>query len=308
MRKLYPNRAKSRSPPDGQHPNGIVAEPRRRRIAKHIVIWIGLTFCCASLQVIPTYAADVREIIRQGAITLRSDWAADPDYAYVERDEVQKNEQVTSKTFQVVMIAGSDYHLPVAINDQPLSADRKKSELEKLQNEVQRRNSESAEARRQRVENYKKQSDENGALLLEFPNSFTFGLVDEEVKRDHPAYMLAATPLKRTGPMSRAVKVLGGMHGKLWLDKEHFHVVRAECDVFTPVPIYGILAKVLPGTHIAIEMTPVTDSIWLISELSMELNLAKLLVFKGKQVTRSTYSEYRLNTLVVDELLKAGHP
>jgi hypothetical protein len=50
-------------------------------------------------------------------------------------------------------------------------------------------------------------------------------------------------------------------------------------------------------------LSPVTDSIWLISELSLELNLAKLVLFKGKQVTRTTFTEYRLNNVVVDELL-----
>jgi len=49
-------------------------------------------------------------------------------------------------------------------------------------------------------------------------------------------------------------------------------------------------------------MAPVTDSIWLISELSMKLTVSKLL-FKSTQVTRSTYSEYRLNGPAVDDLL-----
>jgi hypothetical protein len=269
----------------------------------NLAVRIGLAFCCASLSTTPCGAADVQDIVRHGAAAIQTDWAADPDYAYVERDEVQKGEQSTSKTFQVVMIDGSDYRIPLAVNDKTLSPDQKKAELEKFRAEVQRRSNESPAARRERVEKYKKQQDENGALLLEFPKSFSFELVDEEVKRNFPSYLLSATPIKRTGTLSRAEKVLGGMDGKLWLDKEHYHVVRAECDVVVPVPIYGILAKVLPGTHIAIEMSPVTDSIWLISGISMELKVAKLVMFKGRQLTRSTYTEYRLNTVVVEELL-----
>jgi hypothetical protein len=90
--------------------------------------------------------------------------AADPDYAYVERDEVQKNDNDSGKTYQVVMIDGSDYNLPIVVNDQPLAPNQEKAELERLKSEVQRRNRESLAARRQRIEKYRKQRDENGAL------------------------------------------------------------------------------------------------------------------------------------------------
>jgi hypothetical protein len=69
-----------------------------------------------------------------------------------------------------------------------------------------------------------------------------------------------------------------------------------------PVPIYGALARVLPGTHIEFGMAPVTDSTFLIGGLSMNLTVSKL-VFKSREVTRSTFSGYRLNHLVVTELL-----
>ncbi len=76
-----------------------------------------------------------------------------------------------------------------------------------------------------------------------------------------------------------------------------------ECIVVTPVPVYGALASVLPGTEIEIKMTPVTDSVWLIDEVSTKLNISKLHMFKSTAVTRSTYTQYRLNSTVVEELL-----
>jgi outer membrane lipoprotein-sorting protein len=262
-----------------------------------------LLLCSAALHGLPCHAADLEEIVRRGTATLQSDWAADPDYAYVERDEVQKGDKVTIKTSRVVYIAGSDYYLPLAIDDQPLAADLEKAELQKLKNEVQRRNAETPEARRQRIASYQKQRDENEALVLDFPHAFNFELLREETMNGYPAYVLSGTPKKRTGVMSNAAKVLSGMRGTVWVDKVNFHAVRVECDVVTPVPIYGILAKVLPGTHVGFAMTPVTDSIWLIGEFSMTLKVSKLFLFKSTQVTRSTYSEYRLNQQVLDELL-----
>jgi hypothetical protein len=270
-----------------------------------------LVFFCAALGTAPCEAGKVanepvQEIVRRAGAVLRSDWAADPDYAYIERDEVRKKDQTTSKTSQVVYIAGSDYHLPLAIDDHALPPDREKAEIEKLKNEVQRRRTESPEARRERIRKYEKERDENEALVLDFPNAFTFELVREETMHGYPAYVLSGMPKKRTGPLTLAAKVLSGMQGTVWLDKEDLHAVRVACDVVTPVPIYGILARVLPGTHIEFAMAPVTNSIWLIGELSMDLRVSKL-VFKSAEMTHSTYSNYRLNDLVVAELLsKAG--
>jgi hypothetical protein len=139
-------------------------------------------------------------------------------------------------------------------------------------------------------------------LVLDFPDAFNFELVREETMNGYPSYVLSGTPKKRTGSLRLAAKVLSGMKGTAWIDKENFHAVRVECDVMTPVPIYGILARVLLGTHIEFGMAPVTNSIWLISQLSMELRVAKLF-FKSMEVTRSTYSDNRLNDLVVAKLL-----
>ncbi len=95
--------------------------------------------------------ADLSEIVQRATAALNSDWAADPTYACIERDEVQKGDKLTSKTFQVVMIDGSEYHVPLAVDDQPLSEAREKAELIKFRNEVQRRQREGSSARRARI-------------------------------------------------------------------------------------------------------------------------------------------------------------
>ena len=253
-------------------------------------------------------AADLNEIVQRAAAALNSDWAADPTYACIERDEVQKGDKLTSKTFQVVMLDGSEYHIPLAFDDQPLSGAREKAELIKFKNEVQRRQRESDSARRSRIAAWKKQRDESGELLLDFPTALTFQLVREEPKNGHSAYVLSASPKQGVTPTTRAAKVLSGMAGTAWVEKDSLHPMRVECVVMRPVPVFGPLASVLPETRIEIGMTPVTPSVWLIDEVSMKLNVAKLRMFKSSQMTRSTYTHYRPNSAVLEELLsKAGH-
>lgn len=261
-----------------------------------------LVLCSAAFPCAPCDAADVKEVVSGATIALRSGWVVAPDYAFIQRDEFERNGKQTTKTHQVVTVVGSDYYMPVAIDDQPLSADQELVELQKLKNEVQRRNNEAPEARERRAENYRKQREQNAELLVEFPTAFNFEVEREETINGHTAYVLAATPRERSGPLSRVAKVLAGMRGKMWVEHENFHVIRAESKVIAPVSIFGIFARVLPGTHMELEMGPVTDSVWLVSRFSMTLEVSKFW-FHSTQATRSTYSEYRMNGPVLEELL-----
>ncbi|HZW94736.1 MAG TPA: hypothetical protein VFF64_17445 [Candidatus Eremiobacteraceae bacterium] len=249
-------------------------------------------------------AADPNEIVQRATEAFRSDWAADPSYAYIEKDEVQKGDKLTSKTFEVVMIDGSDYRLPLATDGQPLSPARRKAELIKLKDEAEHRRNESATNRRSRIAAWKKQRDENGELLLDFPTSLTLHLQDEAIKDGRAAYIFSATPKPGVVATTRAAKVLTGMKGTAWVDKDSLHPMRVECSVIRPVPVYGALASVLPGTDIEITMTKVSDSTWLIDMVSLKLKIAKILLFKSEVLTRYKYSDYRPNDSVLEELLK----
>jgi hypothetical protein len=253
--------------------------------------------CCAGVLCL---GADLQEIVQRATAAINSDWASDPKYACVEKDETTKGGKTTRKTFQVVMIDGSEYHLDLPIDE---------AGLLKLKNEVERRRNESPEARQKRIDAWKKQHDENGEFLLDFPKVFDFQLVREDVRDGRPAYVLTAQPKPGYVATTRAAKVLLGMTGTAWVDKETLHPMHVECTVMKPVPVYGPLASVLPGTKIDIGMTRVTDAVWLIDEVRMRLAVAKLHFFKSDESTLSTYTEYRPNEVVLQELLsKAAKP
>jgi hypothetical protein len=248
-------------------------------------------------------AADLNEIVERATAALKSDWASDPSYACLEKDETEKNKKRTSKTVEDLMLDGSDYRLPVAINNQPFPPDRRDSELTKLKNELKRREGETDAARRSRIEAWKKRRDEEGDLLLSFPSVLTFQLIGEDEKDGHPAYVLSATPKPGAVPATTGAKVLTGVQGKVWVEKETMHPIHIECTVVKPVPVYGVLASVLPGTEIEIRMTKVADSTWLIDLVSLKLQLAKLHFFKSAESTRYTYTEYLPNTSALEKLI-----
>ncbi|HWE52014.1 MAG TPA: hypothetical protein VG273_19635 [Bryobacteraceae bacterium] len=270
--------------------------PRHQRLTAP-----GVLLCLAALGPAPCRAAELPEILHRGTVALESDWAADLSYSYVLKEERTRGGKPAVRTSQMVMIEGSDYYLPSA-------AERESSEIDKLRAEVQRRQTESAEARRQRIERFTRAREETGAMLLQVPKAFAFELLREETMDGHPSYVLSATPLKRsTAGLSRAAKVLSGMNCTMWIDAESFHAVRGECNVVSPVPVFGILARVLPGTHIELRMQPVTDSTWLPREFSMVLTVSKFFLFRSTQETRYTYSDYQPNENALRDLLAGGN-
>ena len=93
--------------------------------------------------------------------------------------------------------------------------------------------------------------------------AFDFKLIGEEIVNARPAYVLQATP----HPGYRARGKYGGMfskvQGKLWVDMEDYGWVKADGQVIQHFSIGLFLARVLPGSHMAIEQTRVGDGIWM---------------------------------------------
>jgi len=235
---------------------------------------------------------DVQDVVRRAATTMQADWDAAPGFAFVQRDVTISKGSTTRKTHQVFMISGADYYMPIAINDQPLPADRQKLELRGLQEEVVRRRQETPHQAQQRFEQYCKTREQNGILLTEFPKAFNFTLAGEDRTNGHISYILDASPRDGYRPPNRTARILTGMRGRLWIDKESFHLVKAEAEVLKPVSIFGLFARVMPGTSMELEMVPVTDSVWLVSRFAVDMRLS-ILWRSSAKATDSTFGVYR---------------
>lgn len=272
------------------------------------LLCVALLFSPAAIGTGLCQVADAKDIVRRAAEALGADWAADPTYACIERDETRKAGRSSSRTFEVLMIDGSDYHLPLAVDDEPLPPARHKVELIRLKTELERRTREGAAQRRARIEAWKKERNESGELLLDFPGSLDFDLLGEEVRDGHPAYAFAGKPRPGVVPATRAARVLTGVEGKAWVEKEKLHPIGVDFTVFKAVPVFGPLASVLPGTEIEIGMTQVDPDVWLIDRVSMRLSISKMHLVKSTAVTVSTYTQYKPNEAALNELLAESNP
>jgi hypothetical protein len=211
----------------------------------------------------------VETMIQRSVEANKLDWKLEPEFTHFERDK----ENGRDKT-----IEGSPYQRLVGVNGKPLSEQEQKDEQQKLEQTISQRQHESQRQRAQRIGNYEKDRKRDNLLMQQLTEAFNFSLVGEEKLGPYDVYILQATPRPGYRPPNNETKVLTGMQGRLWVDKQTFQWVKVEAEVIHPVSIQGFLARVSPGTRFELEKERVDNNAWLPKHFAMKAN-AKIVFF-----------------------------
>jgi hypothetical protein len=237
---------------------------------------------------------DASEIISRSVRTIEADWKRAPEYSFVERDvESKHHSTLTVKTYEVLMIDGSQYSKLIAINDHPLSPSEQAEEENKLRAEVLRRGHESERERRRRIARYLKEREQNHAMLKEMVDAFDFRLVGERQLEGYDCWVFDAQPKPDYQPKTRETRVLLGMKGKLWIEKNQYQWVRVEAEVMRPISLYGIFARVGPGTKFFLEQAPIAGNLWLPTHFSVSVKASALGFINEDSTDDETYRQYK---------------
>ena len=250
---------------------------------------------------IPAYAAalDAPEIIRRSVIANNEDWEAFPRYTHKETDINSKIDargepiSKTSRTYQVLMIDGSPYENTIRVNGTALSADQQKREEAKLRAEIARRQRESSGQRQARIAKYSGERQSERFLMNEMIHAFQFKLVGEDQLEGHPVYVLDAAPRPDYRPPNQKARVLTGMKGRIWVEKQQYHWVKVQAEVTHPVSIDYLIAKVSPGTRFELDQAPVAGGLWFPTRFVENVN-ARILAIKARRTREEDlFSDYR---------------
>jgi hypothetical protein len=231
---------------------------------------------------------DVSKIIERSVDNFKKDWAAEPRFDCSERD---KNKNST-KTYQDLMLYGSQYQKLIAINDQALDARQQAEEEQKFQATVSRRQAEKDSERRERIAKYEAQRKHATELILELSRAFSFTMAGTDRLGDHEVYVLNAEPRDGYEPRSMSTRALTGMRGKLWIDRTSFQWVKVAVEVFRPVSIGGFIARVEPGTRMELEQQQVSSEIWLPSHLTVRSRSKVMFVISRQTDEEQTFFNY----------------
>lgn len=255
--------------------------------------WAVLLFSCSLFAQV-----NVQDLVKRSAANTERNWKSAPEFVFAERDLVEKlgsggevkNRSV--KTYEAMVLDGSDYDRLIAINDKPLSPAQQKEEDRKLAAERSRRTHESPSQRRKRIAKYQRERQQDHAMMQEMVNAFNYRLVGEDTVNGRSCWVLEATPKSGYVPKNRDSKVLTGMRGKLWIDKQDVQWAKVEAEVTRPVSFYAV-AKVTPGTRFFLEQKPVGGGIWQPSHFRVRVNSSILGVFSHNSLDDETYTNYR---------------
>jgi hypothetical protein len=241
-----------------------------------------------------TWAAtvDVQTIIERSIQANDKDWQAGPAYSFSERD-VQDG---GTRTSEVTMILGSPYYRHVAINGRPLRPEDQAEQQRKQEQITAQRCGESQQERAERIARYENERRRDHLLMDEMVKAFSFKLVGERRSGSFEVYVLKATPKPGYQPPNKEAKVLTGMQGEIWVDKQTFQWVRVEAEVIHSISILGFLARVEPGTRFELEKMPVDSGIWLPAHFAMKSRAKIFFLYSRKDQEDETYFDYRKAT------------
>jgi hypothetical protein len=238
-------------------------------------------------------AIEVKDIVARSAAAMDANWKAAPGFSFNERDvETKHGKAKTVKTYRVLIIEGSQYNQVIAINDKQLSPEEETRENQKLKAEIERRKRESARERAKRVAKYQRERQQDHSMMAEMVNAFDFTLASEGQLSGHDVWVLDASPKPGYVPKTQETKVLTGMKGRLWIEKERYQWVKVAAEVTRPISMY-LVAKVGPGTRFELEQEPVGGGVWLPKHFSTNVNASALKFINEDLTDDETYSNYR---------------
>lgn len=250
----------------------------------------------------PENSPAAAEIVHKSVAANLADWKAQPEYAYRELDVKSKADSTgqtrseQSRTYEVMMIEGSPYNRLIAIANEPLGRAQQQLEQIKLNAETARRQNESGRDREARIAKYQNERAEEHTLMQQMVAAFTFRLSGEEQIHGTDCYVLDAVPKPDYTPPVQRARVLKGMQGRLWIDKAHYHWVKVQAEVTSPVEFGLFIAKVKPGTRFELDQAPVGD-VWLPKCFTETVNATVLGFYSMRSKEEDHYSDYHQTML-----------
>jgi hypothetical protein len=230
------------------------------------------------------------------------------DYTYIERDEDHKLDgkgQVKSteaKTYEVMEIYGEQVQRLIEKDDKALDAKGAAKEEERIQKIIDKRKSESEDARRKREEKEEKDREENRKFVLEVADAYNFKLVGAELVGGREAWVIDGEPRPGFEPHMKEAKFLPKFHGRVWIDKNDLQLSKLDVECLDTVSWGLFLARFHKGSRFLLEQTRVNDEVWLPRQLTVKIDV-RLALLKSFNVdveqTFRDYKKFRATTKIV---------
>lgn len=265
------------------------------RVPLHTCAWLPILVSATGMAA----QTDAREIIRRAVAADERNWTLARNYIFSERVNLRfldsqghvKSQEVSLR--DVMLLDGSPYRRLVARDGRPLPLGDEKKEREDLARSIAERREQTAAQRAQRLAEYANRPEWQREAWRQLPEAFDFRLAGEEVLDGRGMYAVEVTPRQGYQPRSSTAKLLPHLQGKLWVDKQDFHLVKAEVEVVDTISLGLFLVRVAKGSRATFQQTRVNDEVWLPLYMRAVVS-ARLGLLKAPFIDQEiTYSECR---------------
>jgi len=235
---------------------------------------------------------DANTLIRESIQNYDKAWRAGMRWSYMQTDVTCSGGVKEVDVSSVIPLEGTPYERLITKNGHALSAEEQRKEDEKYDKELHKRQSESAEARAARISKYEKER----AFLVDIPNAYNFKVVGQDTVNGRAAWVVELLPKPGFEPTTAHGALLKHIEGKLWIDQKDLQWAKAEATVIGTISIGLILARIGEGAHITLELSRVTDGLWMPKEITINGTARVLLVHNKNLDEQLTFSHYHLQS------------
>lgn len=207
----------------------------------------------------------------------------DLHHMFRSRRQTQKGSQTRVYVETNQALAG----MLIAIDDQPLTAEQQKAELDHLASLVN-----NPEQLRKKEAREKEDEDRSLRIVKALPDAFCYEYAGTENSAaglgriGDPLVKLKFKPNPAYYPPSHVEQVLTGMEGEVLIDKETRRLARIDGTLFKEVSFgWGILGHLNKGGNFRVQQADLGlgDGAWGITEMKLNIT-GKILMFKGLNI------------------------
>ena len=244
-------------------------------------------------------AEDARAIVLRSVERDQRDLDTRRNYTYITVTE-QRNldsaghvKKVESRTHEVLILYGRPYQRLIAKDGKPLPPEDDRKERERMDKEISRRARQSEKEKERRSQEESRNTRQQREILSEIADAFEFRVLGEEEVGGFAAWVIQAEPRAGYRPRSRETRILPNFRGKLWITKDEHRWVKVDAEVIRRISFGWVLARLNPGTTLALEQKRVRDEIWMPSQVRLRIIARVALLKKFDAEVLVTYSNYR---------------
>lgn len=173
----------------------------------------------------------------------------------------------------------------IKINDQPLTAEQRAKEEERLDHLLK------SPAEQEKKLKEQKQDEKHAEIMVQaLADAFIYQYDGTESGKEGTLIRLKFEPKPNFSPPSRETEVYRGMAGSMWVDATQLRLAKIDGTLVNDVGFGwgGILGKLYKGGHFVVEQSRIAGDRWEATNLVLDLRgraFVKSLVYKEKQST-----------------------